>query len=377
MLRLYVKQRGIPLIVDIEAGTQVWNYPVYAYRVEYQPAGPNNVCFAEMSLWMADDDVPPDVIGVQVSKQTYCFTFRLQNGEAVLGTSKWIEPSVDNHPDFAWFPYVVRPENPEVKYEKVKQLIRAPISSQPVAPPPAQSVAPILPSDTSPSLTMPANRLPGTASPTVIPPNLVPPARSGGPTIADERPPSYLMSPMELLTLLVNRTSHFTLDVTVDKFDGGRYSPGELVSVSGTTARDGYLYILYIDSRGEVQLFFPRASDNNFVAAQRRFRLPAEGAGYDFHTMEAPGIHRIKAVVTSMPLYFSGAQTIRAVASGQAVLPTCFELPPSQKSMYRDFLMRHLRNGKMRKKDLGGLLPHEFLGDFGQDEVAIYVGPSD
>ncbi len=377
VLKLYVKQRGVPLIVDIESGTQVWNFPVYAYRVEYQPAGPNNVYFGEMSLWMADDDVPPDMIGVQVSKQTYYFTFRMQGGEAVLGTSRWIEPSIHSHPDFAWFPYVVRPENPEVKYEKVKQLIRVPPAEQPSATLPGQSVPPNPPSDASISLTFPTDHLPGTAGPVGIPPNVISPAGSGAPSVRDERPPAYLMSPMELLTLLVNRTSHFTLDVTVDKFDGGRYSPGEMMRLSGTSARDGYLYMLYIDSRGETRLFFPRAGDNNFVAAQRRFQLPADNAAYAFHTMDAPGIHRIKVVVTAMPLYFSGTQATRAAASGHAIPPTRFELPPSQTSMYRDYLVPQLRNGRMRKKDLGGSMPHEFLGDFGQDEVAIYVGPSD
>ena len=44
LLKLYVKQQGIPLILDVEAGDQVWNYPIYAYRIQYQPqAGTNSI----------------------------------------------------------------------------------------------------------------------------------------------------------------------------------------------------------------------------------------------------------------------------------------------------------------------------------------------
>ncbi len=145
VLKLYIKQRGVPLIVDIESGTQVWNYPVYAYRVEYRPTEQEGVYFAEMSLWMADDAVPPDTVGVQVSKQTYYFMFRLQGGQAVLGTSRWVEPSVQSHPDFAWFPYVVRPENPEVQYEAVRRLIKAPVPDRPPENLPGSPACPLFP----------------------------------------------------------------------------------------------------------------------------------------------------------------------------------------------------------------------------------------
>ncbi len=127
--------------------------------------------------------------------------------------------------------------------------------------------------------------------------------------------------------------------------------------------------------QGKSAFSFP-AGDNNLVTAQRRFHLPANGAGYEFHTLDSPGVHRIKAVVTSMPLYFSGSLTTRSVAPGHAAQPYRFELPPSQSAMVRRVVERHLRNHKITKKELAGLSPHEFLGEFGQDEVAIYVGPS-
>ena len=29
LLKLHVKEQGVPLILDVEAGAEVWNYPVY------------------------------------------------------------------------------------------------------------------------------------------------------------------------------------------------------------------------------------------------------------------------------------------------------------------------------------------------------------
>lgn len=39
VLRTHIKDQGIPVILDLEPKEQIWNYPVYAYRVEYTPQG--------------------------------------------------------------------------------------------------------------------------------------------------------------------------------------------------------------------------------------------------------------------------------------------------------------------------------------------------
>ena len=43
LVQLYVRQQRLPLILDLEPGEEVWNYPVYQYQVDYKgtrPAGP-------------------------------------------------------------------------------------------------------------------------------------------------------------------------------------------------------------------------------------------------------------------------------------------------------------------------------------------------
>ena len=412
VLKLYVQQRGVPIIIDVESGTQVWNYPVYAYRVVYRPTGQGDRYFAEMTLWMADDAVPPNILGVQISKQTFYFTFSLREGAAQLGTGRWVEPSVNNHPDFAWFPYVVRAENPEVDYERVRQLLGFPAAdASPIPLGPGN-----IPSATGDPSAPPTTSIPldnrGT-HPTVltVPPNTIPvlpsqptesPAGLGGvhvtpgghvenPTAAAPQP--WLLSPMELLSLILNQTSHFDLDVTVDKFDGGHYDPGQPLTVRGTSARSGYLYLFYIDSQGGLMLLFPREGQRNWIQADARFHVPSAADDQTFHVAGPPGVHRIKAVVTTQPLMFTGLSTAdhaRVAATGlppggpspagparmgpSAWGPTGrFALPPSQATMVRRQLAAHLQGKKNYSKTLDAVSCRTYLKEFAQDETAFYV----
>ena len=374
VLQLYIKQRGIPLIMDIEEGEQVWNHPVYAYRVTYRPVGGNQY-FGEMSLWMADDAVPPDIVGVQVAKQTYYFTFRLQGGSAVLGSARWVQSSVNNHPDFAWYPYIIRAENPEVNYDEVKGLVDASGSGPSgVAPLPGDRPdSPTGPQVTPGGSSLPSNLLPGDLS---VPPNYVPGPEAGPSQPLAGQPQPYLLSPVELLGLVANKTSHFSLDVTVNKFDGGKYAPGEPFTIKGRSARAGFLYVLYLDSQGELAVLFPRPGESNQIPAQHGFRLPQAEAGYEFHAADAYGIHRIKAITTSVPLMFSRLSPGRAIAEQPVARPLGFTLSPSQRTLFKSVLGRYMSDQPIASDELGSASPHQVLGDFGQDEVAIYVGPA-
>ncbi len=277
VLKLYIQQQGVPLIVDIEGGPQVWNHPVYAYRVDYRREGAGNRYFAEMTLWMADDAVPADILGIQVSKQTYYFTFQMQGGAPLMGSANWVEPSRSDHPDFAWYPYIVRAENPEIRYEEVKRLVGAATT-----PSDAQ-----VPSTTIPGGGAASNPVPGSSGlmPTYagLPPNQLPnaipglrpnvvPGAAQIPTAPNQLAPNqlapnqlapghtlpsgpsqpYFLSPMELLQLVIHQTSYFTVDATVDKFDGGHYFIGESFTGGGSAVRDGYLYLLYLDSPAQL-----------------------------------------------------------------------------------------------------------------------------
>jgi hypothetical protein len=157
----------------------------------------------------------------------------------------------------------------------------------------------------------------------------------------------------------------------VDKFDGGHYTPGEKLSISGTAGKAGYLYLFYLDSDARLAVLFPHGGIDNRIPAQQRFQLPA-AEGPVWRTFGAPGTHRVKAVVTKMPLIISGLMS----NDDEAAQPREFLLPPSQRSMFQTILGKHQKNLPIGDQELGGASPAEFLGEFAQDEVAFYVGPN-
>jgi hypothetical protein len=383
VLRLYIQQRGVPLIIDLEGGPQVWNHPVYAYRVDYRREGAGNRYSAEMSLWMADDAVPSDMVGIQVSKQTYYFSFQMQGGAPLLGSAQWVEPSRNDHPDFAWYPYIVRAENPEIRYDEVKRLVGAAASQpQPSVIPPEPRVSPAVPPGlpgSAPSHpALPPNVLPSTA--------IVPTTPFGRETGPDEHSPGtmhtsptsqpYFLSPMELLRLVINKTSYFPVDATVDRFDGGHYVIGEPFTVSGSIGRDGYLYLLYLNGQGQLSVLFPRPGESNAVSANERFSLPAAGVAYRFPTAGPPGTHRVKAIVTTRPLLFGSVSMWQQGRLPPGVQSRTLRLPPTQKAKFKSVLTRYGSGRAPLAEDYHGASPRAYLGDFGQDEVAFYVGPA-
>lgn len=377
VLKLYVQQQGVPIILDIEEGPEVWNYPVYAYRVAYRRTGRGNECFGEMSILMSDDAVPPDCIGVKVSKQSYYFTFNFQQGSIALGSGRWIGPSVTNHPDFAWYPHTARAENPEVNYAAVKRLVDASGSGvsapapRPRPQPPRQPERTTTPSNTPPTpwgrIAVPPNVVPSRLGGADLPPNVTPELLTPAAANVDQ---PYVLSPVELLSMVTNRTSSFPLDVTIDKFDGGRYTPGEPFSIRGTTAQPGYLYLFYLDTAGQLSVLFPGGGVDNRISPQQRIELPADGAA-PWRTASVAGTHRVKAVVTKMPLIMSGLES----TEGPANQPRAFRLPPSQQAQYQEILGKHQKGQPFSKDVWGGVSAEQFLGEFSQDEVAFYVGP--
>ena len=183
---------------------------------------------------------------------------------------------------------------------------------------------------------------------------------------------AQVLSPVELLSLVTNRTSAFVLDVTLDKFDGGHYGLGEKLTVSGTSEKAGYLYLYYLDGEGRLAvMMFPAPGADNRIPARTRFEFPAAGTGA-WRTFGAPGTHRIKAVVTSIPLIMSGLLPVDEGSTG----PRTFHLPPSQRAMFQEVLGKHRKSLPIAADELGGISPEQFVGEFAQDEVAFYVGPA-
>ena len=95
LLRYYIRYHKYPFIMDVNANSQVWNYPVFAYdRESTQYAG--GIEDVRTTVWFTSPDW--NTTGTRYFSRTY--TYRLQAG--TLG--QWFGASVNDHPDFAWVP---------------------------------------------------------------------------------------------------------------------------------------------------------------------------------------------------------------------------------------------------------------------------------
>ncbi|NUQ63326.1 MAG: DUF4384 domain-containing protein [Pirellulales bacterium] len=362
-LKFYIKQQQVPLICDIEAGSEVWNYPVYAYRIRYTPYGGGDQYLADLFLWMADDAVPPDYVGVETSMQSYQFTCRIRNGAIVAGSGQWVGSSVQNHPDFVWYPYVVMPENPHIEHAKVQQLCGFQPGTD-SGPRPNPGTPGTGPGPGGPGPGGPGPGGPGFGPGPGGPGPGIPGPGPGGPNIP------IAVSPIQMVAMIANKTSAFDFDITLDKFDGGHYAPGEMYQIRGHSAQDGFLYLLHIDSQGGMTLLNPLPGfDTVRVKAGESFQLPGP-----FLAAEPVGTHRIKAVVTSRRLALPGLMVTRQ-ASLKKDQRAFFHWPPTQKQQVQGLLVQYQQKQKLQSKQFDGIDPTGVIGPFAQDEVAFYVGP--
>jgi hypothetical protein len=103
LLQTYVRDQGVPIVLDITADEAVWNYPFYNYDLSGTAVG-NNWYDCSLYIEGADDGVYPDFVGIQKITRNYTFMVQVVNGNIVNGSGYWTGDSVQNHPDFAWYP---------------------------------------------------------------------------------------------------------------------------------------------------------------------------------------------------------------------------------------------------------------------------------
>jgi hypothetical protein len=306
-LQMYLKQRRVPIVLDLEPGVEVWNYPVYQYRVDYQPSNEGNGWYeAAMQIVCADDNVDPDFIGMQPLTKNYTFRIQFKDGAIVSGSGQWTGYSVTDHPDFAWYPYVAVAENPEVTVAEVSKIVGFAVGGNnppgPDNPSPDNPPTPPVNPPTPPVNPNPPDNPP---DPPVEPPK-------PGQTAQDAPQVQNMVSPDELLAAVLNRSSAFKFDITVDKYDGGRYKSGEPVRVVVTSAteKDGYLYLFDVDPQGQVEMIFPVSGQPNLIKKGQEYLIPDQNQAAWF-VAGAPGQHDIKAIVTVRPIQFTGFRKLR------------------------------------------------------------------
>ena len=369
LLTLYVKQQGVPLILDVESGPEVWNYPVYAYQITYQPESDGERQRGRFVLLLADDAVPPEFVGTLSRRHVYEFEFRLHDGAVVSGSSRWTGNSQDDHPDFAWYPYVSVPENPELDYPTVRKLVGMPMANS--------EMSPIQPANTNASNQLPANTPPQPATQPTNEPRSDTPLFGAAQQSVPSSGQAVILSPSELVELITNRTSSFVIDATVDKFDGGHYQIGDTLTVRVASEKAGYLHLLQIDSTGDLALLYPQPGDDNKIPTQQQITVPSADAHYIFQTAAPAGVDRIIAVVTTRPLALTGVMS-SVPAPGkprQAATPQPFRWHPTQQQQLRRALLAHVRQDQQSveaKSPMSAEL-RTLLGNFSHDETVFVV----
>ena len=387
-LKLYVKQQGIPLIVDVDAGTPVWNYPVYMYRVEYKPSGGGDNYAGMMTLWLADDAVPPDYLGTKVMKRTYRFTFKMRGGAVVAGSGQWAGTSVRDHPDFAWYPTRAQPENPHINYRPVLRMINRSGrdgDTVPTLPTPTTNVNFIPDPDNPPA--PPADPMNPPVGPNNPPP--APPVGPDGvvevnslvPPLPDEKVPQppALLSPTELLTMIAhrqNKKSNFRFDVKVGSKDGlvnPIVAPGDRIFVQGAAQKPGYVYLFHIEPDGDFSLIYPVPGQNNVVNGGKAFTIGSDDAKAAFAAEGPAGTHRVLAFITTRPLKFSNG-VVYQKPDGTPKQKVEFYMNPTTKETVRG-VIGDLKSGKVTPEKVEqdtGVDAEQLPFEFAMAE-AIYV----
>ncbi|HPP54462.1 MAG TPA: DUF4384 domain-containing protein, partial [Thermoguttaceae bacterium] len=395
------------------------NYPVFAYQVRYEPDSASAQQLVQMVLWMADN-AAPDYVGLKLRRHTYTFTVALREGRVRVGSGRWVGLSEQDHPDFAWYPLIPKAENPEVDYAQVKKLLgfspegsppsdAPPPSEAPSAPtdrpmpmpkpqasappepkPPASQHQPSAPPEPKPpaSQHQPSPGPGASTSPQGIQPQGSRPSQPSPPAPASQTPPappsafpqahpSVVLSPSELVALVGQRTSSFGLDITIDRFDGAHYDPGETFSIRGVSAQAGYLYLLHLDSQGQLTLLYPLPGQDNRIQAQTPFTIPGPGDRFAFRALPPAGLNRIKAIVTSRPLVLTGLQPPPPPAQRGGSSPPdwprqTFRWHPTQRQQLQVYLDHYHRHRQL-PEPFRSVDPRSLLGPFAQDEVTFYV----
>ncbi|MCA9268506.1 MAG: DUF4384 domain-containing protein [Planctomycetales bacterium] len=284
VLQLQIKQNKVPVIFDLEPGSEVWNYPCYDYEVEYQDAG-NGYVQGTIQIAYAEDNVEADYQGTYTAAKLYYFQAKMQGGSMVAGSSQWINGSENDHPDFAWYPYVAVQENTDVTPDNVSKIVGYAVGGG-NSPPSDDPENPDDPAD-----------LPDT-----------PPTDDSEPIGAEPVDYSRILTPIEIVSLVANKTSHFGLDIFVDRNDGGKYAVGEAIRIAAESDKAGFIYLFDIGPNQELSLVFPLAGEDNRIAADTLVDIPAQNVAPWF-TAENPGEHHLRGVVTTAPLALSGFAT--------------------------------------------------------------------
>lgn len=121
-LQAYLRDNGIPLLMDSDPTEEVWTWPIYSYTMDWTDDG--NTRHVTLNVLTSTDGVMPDTVNLNYESFDYTYDLSLSGGEPVSG--EWTGDSVADHPDFCWYPEEVvagkSSVNPYIEYDKVALL---------------------------------------------------------------------------------------------------------------------------------------------------------------------------------------------------------------------------------------------------------------
>lgn len=147
LLLEYVKERQVPIVLDTDGGSPVWNFPVYAFETTWTTDARRGLAAVTTKVYLANDDVKADFVGTAGFVKTYRYTLELNAAGEVTGGTWDKGFGGKKHPDFVWVPTADAPpagwQNPAVDPAMVRAIVGGPAPEPPPpstpAPPPAAS----------------------------------------------------------------------------------------------------------------------------------------------------------------------------------------------------------------------------------------------
>ncbi len=120
----YVKTLGKPLIVEIDPGREVWNYPCYKYEMSWSDEG--NRRHVALTIYLAMDNESPDSTSLNSTPVSYTYDLIL-DGDTIVG-GEWTGDSISFHPQYLWFPTDRHAANPFLEWDHVSSIVGTSVS---------------------------------------------------------------------------------------------------------------------------------------------------------------------------------------------------------------------------------------------------------
>ncbi len=121
-LLLYIRDRKTCFTADLDAGEEVWFYPIYRYDMSSSKKG--LVESVTVKIYYATDSVPPDYMGTVERRKTYTYDLFLNSGGEIID-GQWTGGSIMDHPQSMAFPLSAEAKSPYIDINEVRRIAQS------------------------------------------------------------------------------------------------------------------------------------------------------------------------------------------------------------------------------------------------------------